>query len=207
MGASDGHADERPRARVQIDQPFWMGRLEVTNQQFARLIPATTAASSRDSPCSSASAASRQRPEQPVVRVSWQQAMAFCGWLSRQTGERFTLPTEAQWEYACRAGTDTPFYYGDLDTDFSPFRQSGRRHAERVRLSSLQEASRAVRQSQQVRRLDPQGQPFQRRRLPVGTGRRLPAERLGPVRHARQRRRMDALGLSALSLSGRRRPQ
>ena len=60
-------------------------------------------------------------PEQPVVRVSWQQAMAFCDWLSRKTGREFALPTEAQWEYACRAGTASPFFYGDLDTDFSPY--------------------------------------------------------------------------------------
>jgi formylglycine-generating enzyme required for sulfatase activity len=60
------------------------------------------------------------QPEQPVVRVSWKQAMAFCEWLSAKTGERFTLPTEAQWEWACRAGTGTPFNFGDFDADFSP---------------------------------------------------------------------------------------
>jgi formylglycine-generating enzyme required for sulfatase activity len=61
------------------------------------------------------------RPEQPVVRVSWDQAMAFCRWLSANTGRHFTLPTEAQWEYACRAGTTSPLWYGTLDCDFSPF--------------------------------------------------------------------------------------
>jgi formylglycine-generating enzyme required for sulfatase activity len=122
MGSASGYVDERPIARVKIDKPFWMGRLEVTNRQFRLFNP------SHDSRVESRFAMQFgvrgfyvNRPEQPVVRVSWQQAMAFCEWLSRQTGERFMLPTEAQWEYACRAGTDTPFYYGHLDTDFSPF--------------------------------------------------------------------------------------
>jgi len=122
MGSVDGHIDERPPARVKIEKPFWMGRLEVTNRQFRLFDP------SHDSRVESRFAMQFgvrgfyvNGPDQPVVRVSWQRAVAFCEWLSRQTGERFTLPTEAQWEYACRAGTDTPFYYGDLKTDFSQF--------------------------------------------------------------------------------------
>ena len=122
MGSSEGHVDEQPPARVKVDKPFWMGRLEVTNQQF-RLFDF-----SHDSRVESRFAMQFgvrgfyvNGPEQPVVRISWQHAMAFCEWLSHQTGQRFMLPTEAQWEYACRAGTDTPFYYGDLETDFSQF--------------------------------------------------------------------------------------
>ena len=60
-------------------------------------------------------------PKQPVVRISWKEATAFCRWLSGKTGQRISLPTEAQWEWACRAGMDTPLYYGDIDTDFSEF--------------------------------------------------------------------------------------
>ena len=60
-------------------------------------------------------------PTQPVVRVSWHDATVFCRWLSDKTGRHFTLPTEAQWEHACRAGTETPLWYGAVDDDFSPF--------------------------------------------------------------------------------------
>ena len=61
------------------------------------------------------------RPEQPVVRVTWNEATAYCQWLSKKTGRKFSLPSEAQWEYACRAGTSTPMFYGQTSTDFSHF--------------------------------------------------------------------------------------
>jgi len=120
MGSAAGEADERPLARVRIERPFWMSACEVTNRQFHRFDP------SHDSRVESKSATQYgiqgypvNLPEQPVVRVSWQEAMSFCGWLSQRTGGRFSLPTEAQWEWACRAGTDTPLFYGGPDADFS----------------------------------------------------------------------------------------
>ncbi len=124
MGQEDGCPDERPACRVKIERPFWIGRFEVTNEQFALFDPA------HDSRWENSDFIkfgpgelgwTLARPRQPVVRVSWTRAMAFCRWLSQKTGRQFTLPTEAQWEYACRAGTATPFWYGAPEGDFSPF--------------------------------------------------------------------------------------
>ena len=124
MGDTEGAGDERPRAKVEIDRPFWMGKFEVTNKQLAQF---DRRHNSRwiKGPGQQYSDAQRgwrvNGANQPVVRTSWQKAMAFCRWLSEKTGEDFTLPTEAQWEYACRAGTDTPLWYGEPQADFSKF--------------------------------------------------------------------------------------
>ena len=122
MGNRSGAAGEKVPVRMQIDQPFWMASFEVTNQQFNQFDP------NHDSRIESKNTYQFgihgypvNKPEQPVVRVSWNEANAFCDWLSEKTGQRFSLPTEVQWEYACRAGTETAMNYGDLDTDFSRF--------------------------------------------------------------------------------------
>jgi formylglycine-generating enzyme required for sulfatase activity len=124
MGADRGYPNERPAHAQVIDQPFLMGRFEVSNRQYRCFDP------DHDSGLETGEAYQfgddergfpLDRPEQPVVRVSWNQAMAFCDWLSKTTGRQFTLPTEAQWEFACRAGTTTPFSYGTMDCDFSAF--------------------------------------------------------------------------------------
>ena len=124
MGDRKGHPDERPLRRVKIAKPFFLGRVEVTNRQFRCFDPThdsrlETGDFEQFGPYQRGYPANR--PDQPVVRVSWHRAMAFCRWLSAKTGRRFTLPTEAQWEYACRAGTATPLWYGGLADDFSPF--------------------------------------------------------------------------------------
>ena len=112
--------DGAPATRTAISRNFWLGRFEVTNEQYARFDP------NHDSGVESMHAYQfgihghpLNGPKQPVVRVSWEDAMAFCRWLSERTGEAFALPTEAQWEHACRAGTATPFSFGGFDTDFS----------------------------------------------------------------------------------------
>jgi len=122
MGEANGGPDEQPLTRVRLEKPFWLGTLEVTNEQYALFDPAHDSRFvSQTNKDQNTRGWPINGPKQPVVRVSWQQAIAFCRWLSAKTGQRFTLPTEAQWEYACRAGSETPLSYGDLDTDFSPF--------------------------------------------------------------------------------------
>jgi len=119
MGSADGYPDEHPQARVKIDKPFYMARFEVTNAQYALFDPSHDSAYiSVFNKDHSNRGQAVNREKQPVVRISWEKAMAFCYWLSAKTGRKFTLPTEAQWEYACRAGTDTPIYWGAVDTDF-----------------------------------------------------------------------------------------
>jgi len=113
LGDPLGYPDEQPQAAVAIDQPFYMGQFEVTNGQYARFDPLHNSGvinerwkdrSRRGTPIDA--------PEMPVVRINWHRAIAFCRWLSEKTGQRCTLPTEAQWEWACRAGTATPLYVG-----------------------------------------------------------------------------------------------
>ncbi len=126
MGSAAGHPDERPPCAVRIERPFWIGRCEVANAQFARFDPAhDSGVEPMHGYQFGIHGYPMNGPEQPVVRVSWEQAMAFCDWLSAKTGRRVTLPTEAQWEYACRVGSATPMWYGDLDTDFSSFANLG----------------------------------------------------------------------------------
>ncbi|MGB2819570.1 MAG: SUMF1/EgtB/PvdO family nonheme iron enzyme, partial [Phycisphaerae bacterium] len=119
MGSSQGWPDEWPQARVRIAEPFWMGKFEVTNDQYACFDPTHD---SRYISVYNKDQGNRGEPafreKQPVIRVSWQQAMGFCQAISSKTGMKFSLPTEAQWEYACRAGTETPMNYGAVDADF-----------------------------------------------------------------------------------------
>ena len=120
MGSVDGEIDEYPPSRVTIADDFWMSTVEITNEQFRQFDAEHCSgyfvkrSLSRDGPGITMNDAS-----QPVVRVSWDRALAYCRWLSERTGVDFTLPTEAQWEYACRAGSDDAMSYGSVDADFS----------------------------------------------------------------------------------------
>jgi len=108
MGWEDGHPGERPRHRVWVDG-FAIARGPVTNAEYARFVRATGAETPRwwTEPRFS-------HPEQPVVGVSWPEAVAFCGWLTTACGVTHALPTEAQWERAARGGLEgARFPWGD----------------------------------------------------------------------------------------------
>jgi sulfatase modifying factor 1 len=108
MGQADGRDDEQPVHRVAI-APFRLGRLQVTNEEYDAFRRATGRAMTpfRNQPAFA-------HPRQPVAGVSWFDAVAYCEWLSRVSGGRFRLPTEAEWEYAARGGLESRLYpWGD----------------------------------------------------------------------------------------------
>lgn len=97
--------DESPAHTVKISKPFLMGMHEVTNAQYEQFDPAHKTLRGKDGVSTA--------DDEPVTFVTWNQAVAFCEWLSKKEGKTYRLPTEAEWEYACRAGTTTPYYTGD----------------------------------------------------------------------------------------------
>ncbi len=100
--AGYGYEDECPRHSVRVS-PFLMGKYPVTQEQWEAVmgwIPPYRCKGTR----------------RPVDRVSWDNAREFCKRLSERTGRGYRLPSEAEWEYACRAGTTTPFYFGETVT-------------------------------------------------------------------------------------------
>jgi len=140
MGSPETEKDRKEdetQHEVTISKPFYMGVPHVTVDQFAAFVKdsgyktdAEKAGSSlgienRDgvlSPkkmdgCSWRNPSFNQKGDHPVVQVSWNDAKAFCDWLSKKTGKTVALPTEAQWEYACRAGTKTAYPWGDNPDD------------------------------------------------------------------------------------------
>ncbi len=122
MGDQEGYPDERERALVTIEEPFWMGETEITNRQYSHFDPEhDTGYHDRHGKDQTTPGFIANHADQPVSRVSWLEAMEFCEWLSEETGLDVTLPTEAQWEWAARAGAETRFFFGDKESDFSDY--------------------------------------------------------------------------------------
>ena len=108
MGSSDSEAgrydNEGPQHMVTISRPFYMGITEVTQAQWRAVMNTTPWEDKQNIKAENDAAASY---------ISWYDAKAFCNAMSEMNGHMVRLPTEAEWEYACRAGTTTRFYYGD----------------------------------------------------------------------------------------------
>ena len=106
MGSPSDEAErgdsEGPQHLVELEG-FWMGQTPITQAQWRQVMGTNPSKFQGDRP---------DRYQRPVESVSWEQAMAFCAKLRERTGRHYSLPSEAQWEYACRAGTTTPFHCG-----------------------------------------------------------------------------------------------
>jgi len=100
-----GDYDEAPARPVTISRPFYMAALQVTNAQYEQFDPGHRSLRGKQGFSTG--------DDEAVVFVSWHDAVAFCRWLSEKEDLPYRLPTEAEWEYACRAGTTTHFHTGD----------------------------------------------------------------------------------------------
>src|SRR6476661_709583 len=110
MGCDTGRDDERPAHRIWIDA-FDLAAFQTTNAQYVDFLRATKHPSPPlwDDP-------NFNNPTQPVVAVSWFDAVAYCDWLSCASGKRYRLPTEAEWERAARGGVDgESFPWGECE--------------------------------------------------------------------------------------------
>jgi formylglycine-generating enzyme required for sulfatase activity len=145
-GGNEGwYKEEHPRHKVRITHPFHMGQTHVTVDQFAAFVKDSGYKTDAEKAGWSAvfeirdgkpdfkkeDGASWRKPgfeqkgDHPVVQVSWNDAKAFCDWLSKKSGKTVRLPTEAEWEYACRAGTTTAYPWGDKADDGKGWANAG----------------------------------------------------------------------------------
>jgi formylglycine-generating enzyme required for sulfatase activity len=111
MGSPDSDPDardnEKPQHQVKVNS-FAIGKYPVTQAQYEAVMGTNPSRF-------------QNNPQNPVEKVSWNDAQAFCQKLSQITGKTYRLPTEAEWEYACRAGTTTRFYFGDNDNQLGDY--------------------------------------------------------------------------------------
>ncbi|MFM2096883.1 MAG: Serine/threonine-protein kinase PknB, partial [Planctomycetota bacterium] len=138
---------ETPQHFVTIHQPFYLSVTEVTVEQFARYVCNSGAMTDAEREGYGVRNGMRgehlnepglswhsppQRGQEPVGYLSWNDARAFCEFLSQKSAGEFRLPTEAEWEYACRAGTNTRFHYGDAYRPAAKGRRSPPDHEQQI---------------------------------------------------------------------------
>jgi formylglycine-generating enzyme required for sulfatase activity len=114
--AGEGDNDEKPQHKVTVPH-FFMGKYSITQAQWQAIASRTDLKVKQD--LEPKPAYFKDRPDsdrRPVEQVNWYDAVEFCARLSKLTVQKYRLPSEAEWEYACRAGTTTPFYFGETIT-------------------------------------------------------------------------------------------
>jgi len=122
MGCNDGEADCRPAFKASVKNGFWMSECEVTNEQYCALVPEHNSRIIGQFWKDHTTPGYRANyPQYPVIRVSCEEAQAYCEKLGQKTGLKIMLPTETQWEWACRGGSGDAFWYGNNNTDFAPY--------------------------------------------------------------------------------------
>lgn len=114
MGSDDGPTDERPARHVDVAHPFAIGVYETTRSEFEkfRATEGEAAKSASSSPGSGDELSPDSRARLPATGVSWHDSQDYVDWLSEETGHRYRLPSEAEWEYVARAGTTGAYYFG-----------------------------------------------------------------------------------------------
>ncbi|MCI5162636.1 MAG: formylglycine-generating enzyme family protein [Candidatus Electrothrix sp. AX5] len=108
----DGRENERPVHEVELDS-FAIGRYPVTFAEYDFFCGATDREKPKDEGWG--------RGQRPAINVSWDDAKEYCNWLSRETGHTYRLPTEAEWEYACRAGSESSWCFGDDEKNLGEY--------------------------------------------------------------------------------------
>jgi formylglycine-generating enzyme required for sulfatase activity len=119
----DSTDSERPQHKVTIE-PFWLGQYQVTQAQwkFVAKLPQVNKELNPDPSRFKGNGSTSLTNNRPVEQVSWYDAVEFCDRLSNHTKRQYRLPSEAEWEYACRAGTKTPFHFGEtITTDLANY--------------------------------------------------------------------------------------
>jgi sulfatase modifying factor 1 len=125
----EGHGADETQHKVKLTKPFFMGTHLVTRGHFAAFVKDAAYRTDAEkegwayaydgTTFDKVSGASWLKPgfdqtdDHPVIEVSWNDAQAFCQWLSKKEGNKYRLPSEAEWEYACRAGTHAAYFWGD----------------------------------------------------------------------------------------------
>jgi len=109
-GIIDTFSNEFPKHQVALSKGFWMARFETTQLQYESIMGENPSFYKGE-----------DSGTHPVDSVSWKKAMEFCEKLSKREGKEYTLPTEAQWEYACRAGTTTVYFFGNDANDLKDY--------------------------------------------------------------------------------------